>query len=107
MRCAEIGKAFRVSKVIGWDRVHSDRFTQMGGQYESSLATLFLHADIVVVCLSLTEETRGIVSEKLLRLLRPDSIIINCARGAIIDEDSMVQMLAEGRFRAGLDVYEM
>merc|ERR1712190_350564 len=34
-------------------------------------------------------------------------ILINCARGAIIDQEAMTQMLSEGRFRAGLDVYEV
>lgn len=107
MRVAEIGKAFRVSKVLGYDHTKNPKFvSELGGTYEASLATLFLHADIVVVAVALTKETRGLVSEKLLKLLRPDSIIINCARGAIIEQPALVRMLAEGRFRAGLDVYE-
>jgi len=56
---------------------------------------------------SLTAETKGLVSAKLLKLLRPDSIIINTARGAIIDQEALTRMLQEGRFRAGLDVYEV
>mmetsp|Transcript_37429 Transcript_37429/g.59250 ORF Transcript_37429/g.59250 Transcript_37429/m.59250 type:complete len:150 (+) Transcript_37429:1750-2199(+) len=58
-------------------------------------------------CCSSLIETRGLVGKKLLKLLRPDSILINCARGAIIDQESMVEMLAQKRFRAGLDVYEL
>merc|ERR1719486_817377 len=108
MRCAEIAKAFRVSKVLGYDQFKNKRFTEeLGGQYEASLATLFLHADIVVVAVALTKDTRGLVSEKLLKLLRPDSMLINCARGAIIDQSALVRMLNEGRFRAGVDVYEV
>jgi D-3-phosphoglycerate dehydrogenase len=107
MRIAEVGKAFRVSKILGYDQFKNTRFTEMGGQYASSLATLFLQADIVVIAVALTKETRGLVSEKLLKLLRPDSILINCARGAIIDQSALVRYLAEGRFRAGLDVYEI
>jgi len=106
MRCAEIGKAFRVSDIMGFDTFKNPGFTAMGGRYESSLATLFLHADIVLVCVALTKDTVGLVSEKLLKLLRPDSILINCARGAIIDQSAMVRMLGQGRFRAGIDVYE-
>lgn len=107
MRVAEIGKAFRVSKILGWSRTQNHRFVEdLGGHYEASLATLFLHADIIVVGVSLTAETRGLINEKLLKLLRPDSIIINCARGAIIDQEALVRMLQQGRFQAGIDVYE-
>lgn len=108
MRVAEIGKAFHVSKLLGYDQFKNPKFvSELGGHYESSLATLFLHADIVVVCVALTKQTRGLVSEKLLKLLRPDSLLINCARGAIIDQTALTKFLGEGRFRAGVDVYEI
>jgi D-3-phosphoglycerate dehydrogenase len=108
MRIAEIAKAFRCSKILGYDNFKNTKFVEdLGGEYVSSLATLFLHADILVVACALTKETKGLVSKKLLKLLRPDSILINCARGAIIEQDSLTTMLSEGRFRAGLDVYEV
>jgi D-3-phosphoglycerate dehydrogenase len=106
-RIAEIGKAFRCAKIMGYDTHPDPKFTQMGGEYVKSLATLFLHADVLVVACALTKETKGLVSEKLLELLRPESILINCARGAIIDQEALTEMLSEGRFRAGLDVYEV
>lgn len=106
MRVAEIACAFRAAKVLGWDRVENPKFEALGGSYVSSLATLFLHADIVVVAVALTEATKGLVGPKLLRLLRPDSILINTARGPIVDEEALASMLNEKRFRAGLDVYE-
>merc|ERR1719464_132910 len=105
LRVCEIAKAFKVSKVLGYDQMKNPRFEQLGGEYVGSLATLFLHADVLVVAVALTAETRGLVSAKLLKLLRPDSIFINCARGAIVDEEALTKMLGEGRFRAGLDVY--
>merc|ERR1712032_918882 len=71
------------------------------------LATLFLHADVVCVAVNLNAATKGLVSAKLLKLLRPDSILINCARGAIIDQEALTLMLGQLRFRAGLDVYEV
>lgn len=105
IRVCEIGKAFKVSKILGFDMVKNPKFEQLGGEYVGSLATLFLHADVLIVAVALTNETRGLVSAKLLKLLRPDSIFINCARGAIVDEEALTKMLGEGRFRAGLDVY--
>mmetsp|Transcript_3377 Transcript_3377/g.7753 ORF Transcript_3377/g.7753 Transcript_3377/m.7753 type:complete len:378 (-) Transcript_3377:81-1214(-) len=107
IRVSEIGKAFKVSKVLGFDQIKNPKFEQLGGEYVGSLATLFLHADVLVVAVALTNETRGLVSAKLLKLLRPDSIFINCARGAIVDQEALTKMLGEGRFRAGLDVYEV
>jgi len=108
MRVGEIGKAFKVSKILGYDLSKNNKFIEtLGGEYVSSLATLFLHADVLVVACALTKETKGLVSRKLLRLMRPESIIINCARGAIIDQEALTQFLSEGRFRAGLDVYEV
>lgn len=96
-----------MSAVLGYDQFKNPQFEkELGGQYHESLASLFMHADIIVIAVALTKETRGLLSEKLLKLLRPDSILINCARGAIVDQAALVRMLAEGRFRAGLDVYE-
>lgn len=107
IRVSEIGKAFKVSKILGYDQMKNPKFEQLGGEYVGSLATLFLHADVLVVAVALTNETRGLVSSKLLKLLRPESIFINCARGAIVDQEALTKMLGEGRFRAGLDVYEV
>eukprot|EP00913_Durusdinium_trenchii_P025521 g23955.t1 len=44
LRVAEISKAFRVSKIIGYDPVKNDKFLALGGEYVESLATVFLHA---------------------------------------------------------------
>jgi len=108
MRVAEIGKAFKMSKALAYDPRRNSKFEEiLGGEYVQSLATLFLHADVIVVTCELTSETRGMIGKKLLRLLRPESILINCARGAILDQEALVAMLVEGRFRAGLDVYDV
>eukprot|EP00439_Symbiodinium_sp_Y106_P025778 s953_g3.t1 len=106
LRVAEIGKAFRVSNVIGYDPIRNDKFSATGGEYVQSLATIFLHSDIIVIACALTAASKGMVNRRMLKLLRPDSILINCARGAIIDQKALTEMLKEGRFRAGLDVYE-
>eukprot|EP00931_Biecheleriopsis_adriatica_P115816 TRINITY_DN91569_c0_g1_i2.p1 TRINITY_DN91569_c0_g1~~TRINITY_DN91569_c0_g1_i2.p1 ORF type:complete len:358 (-),score=67.90 TRINITY_DN91569_c0_g1_i2:42-1115(-) len=105
-RIAEIGRAFRVSKILGFDPLLSEKFITLGGEYVKSLATVFLHADVIVICCALTAETKGMVNQRILKLLRPDSILINVARGAITDQAALTKMLQEGRFRAGLDVYE-
>lgn len=67
---------------------------------------VFSTCKIVSLHTALTPETYHSIDRKLLSLLRPDSIFVNTARGAIVDEAALSEMLAEGRFRAILDVYE-
>jgi phosphoglycerate dehydrogenase-like enzyme len=62
-------------------------------------------SDFIAVCAPLTAETRGMIGEKQFRMMKPDAIIINIARGAIIDQDALIRALQEGRIGgAGLDV---
>merc|ERR1712032_212804 len=107
MRISELAIAFKVSRLLGYDKLQDDRFIGMGGEYTSSIASLFLEADIVVISLALTSQTRGLVSRRFLQLLRPDSILVNVARGPIIDHKAMTELLLERRFRAALDVFDV
>jgi len=107
MRVSELATAFKVNKLLGYDKFPNQRFIAMGGEYTKSIASLFLEADIIVVNVALTNETKGLVNRKLLQLLRPDSILVNVARGPIIDQKAMAEMLQAKRFRAALDVYDV
>jgi D-3-phosphoglycerate dehydrogenase len=54
----------------------------------------------------LTDETRGFLSSERIRAMRPGAILVNTARGAIVDEDAMVEALRSGHLaHAALDVY--
>jgi glyoxylate reductase len=64
-------------------------------------------AEVVSVHLPLTAETRGLLGRDRLALLKPDAILVNTARGPIIDEDALADALEGGRLMgAGLDVHE-
>ena len=64
-------------------------------------------ADIVILCIALTEETRGLLNADRLRLMKQGSILVNVARGALIDEKALTSCLKEGKLRgAALDVFE-
>jgi len=107
LRVSQIAKAFGVKEIIGFDKRQNPEFLALGGTYASSLATIFLDVDIVVVNLQLTKKTKGIVGSKLMKLLRPDSILVNVARGPLIDQKALAQMLCDRRFRAAIDVFDV
>jgi glyoxylate reductase len=69
------------------------------------LEELLRTADVVSLHLPLTPETDGLISRERLALLRDGATLINTARGAIVDEDALVEELASGRISAGLDVF--
>lgn len=69
-----------------------------------ALAELFALSDVVSVHTPLLPATRGLVSRELLTAMRPGAVLINTARGAIIDQPALVDVLRQGRIRAVLDV---
>jgi len=67
---------------------------------------LFRRSDYLSVHVPLTAETRGMVGRRELALMKPSAYLINTARGAVIDEEALVEALREGRIAgAGLDVF--
>jgi len=70
-----------------------------------SLEALFAENEIVVELAPLIPATIGIVTEPLLRLIRPGGIFVNVGRGAVVDEAALLRVAREGRISVGLDVY--
>jgi phosphoglycerate dehydrogenase-like enzyme len=70
----------------------------------TSLDELFASSQAIVIHAGLTDQTRESVSSELLAKLPDQGIVINTARGAIIDQDALFNELRAGRLRAGLDV---
>jgi glyoxylate reductase len=62
-------------------------------------------ADVVSLHVPLNERTRGLVSRERLALLRDGATLVNTARGAVVDEEALVDELVSGRISAGLDVF--
>lgn len=75
--------------------------------YHADLTAMARAADWLVVIAPGTAETRGIVSRAVLEALGPDGAVVNVARGALVDEAAMVDLLATGALGgAALDVFE-
>ena len=72
----------------------------------SELPGVLPRADTVVILTPLTEETRGMVDAAFLAALPDGALVVNAARGAVVDTDALVAELGSGRLRAVLDVTE-
>jgi glyoxylate reductase len=72
---------------------------------EGDLDAALREADIVSLHVPLNGATRGLISRERLALLRDGATLVNTARGAVVDEDALVEELVSGRITAGLDVF--
>jgi len=80
---------------------------ELGATWWDSLDQMLAHMDIVSMNCPHTPATYHLLSARRLHLLQPHAIVVNTARGEVIDEAAMANMLAEGKLGgAGLDVYE-
>lgn len=89
-------------RVLAWNRSPK----QCEGVEFVSLEELLAQSHVVSLHLLLNDETRGILSRERIRSMRDGAILINTARGALVDEDAMVEALRDGKLlHAGLDVF--
>lgn len=70
----------------------------------ADLPVLLPDADVVVLCTPLTEETRGLAGADFLSRMRDGALLVNVARGGVVDTDSLLTEVGSGRLRAALDV---
>jgi D-3-phosphoglycerate dehydrogenase / 2-oxoglutarate reductase len=99
---ARLGAALGM-RVLAWNRsgVPDDLPARA-----TELDDLLAEADVVSIHLSLNEGTRGLIDRRRLGLLKPGALLINTARGAIVDEAALIEALQDGRIaHAGLDVF--
>ena len=91
-------------RVIAWNRTQK---TYPGVEFVP-LEQLLADSHVVSLHLLLNDETRGFLSRQRIALLRPGVILVNTARGAVVDETAMIEALQSGHIRhAGLDVYNI
>jgi len=70
-----------------------------------SLDALFSSNQIIVELAPLIPATAGVITERLLRLIRPGGVFVNVGRGAVVDEAALLRVAREGHISIGLDVY--
>jgi lactate dehydrogenase-like 2-hydroxyacid dehydrogenase len=87
-------------------RVAADIEAQCGAQYIAEVDELLAASDVVSLHCPGGTETHHLIDERRIAKMRPGAILVNTARGPVVDEAALVKALTAGRIRAGLDVYE-
>jgi D-3-phosphoglycerate dehydrogenase / 2-oxoglutarate reductase len=91
-------------RVVAWNRSPKS----FAGVVFVTLEQLLAESDVVSLHLLLNDETRGFLSAKRIAAMKPGAILVNTARGAMVDEAAMIEALKSGHIRhAGLDVFNI
>lgn len=102
IRTAELYSAFGPKELLGWSRKEKAAFK---GKHVP-LEELFSKSDIISIHVALNEHTKGFISRALMEKMRPEAVLVNVARGGVMDHQALADLLSQRRFRAGLDVFE-
>jgi phosphoglycerate dehydrogenase-like enzyme len=102
---ARIAQVFGV-RVLACGKTLTDERARAAGAERVSLESLLRESDIVSLHCRLSQETRGLIGEKEISLMKPGAFLINTARGPIISESALINALESGHLGGvGLDVY--
>ena len=86
-------------------KVHPDTETRLNAKYFKDFHAMLPEIDILATCCPLSDETHHILDSKALSLMKPTAVVVNTARGALIEETALETALLNGRLAAaGLDV---
>ncbi|MBY4130164.1 D-2-hydroxyacid dehydrogenase family protein [Rhodococcus fascians] len=104
---AKYGQAFGMN-VIAWSPNLEEATAAEAGVRRVDKDALFTESDVVTLHVRLSERSAGVVGEKELELLGPEGVLVNTARGPLVDEDALITALRNGSIRgAALDVYDI
>lgn len=93
-------------KIIAYSRTEKDDIKELGVEYVD-LKTLLKKSDIVSLHIPNNKETKHFLAKEELDLMKDGAVLINCARGAVVDNDYLAKLLNEDKLRAGIDVFDM
>jgi len=103
---AKRARAFEMTVLAHDPYVPDERVRELGAE-PVALADLLRRADVVSLHAALTDESRGMIDAEHLALMKPGALLVNCARGGLVDEAALLEALRGGRpAGAALDVFE-
>ncbi|MDD3225637.1 MAG: 2-hydroxyacid dehydrogenase, partial [Clostridium sp.] len=104
-RTAQMFKVFNCN-LLGYNRTEHEDAKKIGIKY-TSLEELLKNSDIVSIHLPLTENTKGCIDKDKLSLMKDNAVLINVARGPIVNGNDLKEALNSGKLRgAGIDVFD-
>lgn len=93
-------------RVLAYDTSPDHNWAESSGVSYVELEELIRQSDFVSVHLPLTDKTRGLIGARLLEMMKPTAVLVNTARGGVVDEKALLEALERERiFGAALDVY--
>jgi D-3-phosphoglycerate dehydrogenase len=102
---AELAKGLRLN-VIAYDPMISESRAERLGVQLVDLEKLLTTSDFITIHVPLNSSTRGLISRSQLKLMKPTAMLINCARGGIVDEKALFEALEQGLLAgAAVDVF--
>lgn len=104
-RVIELFNAFGAN-ILAFNRSEKDEVKNLGAKYVG-LEELLKNSDIVSIHLPQNDETIGFIGKDELDLMKDKAVLINCARGPIVDNKHLAKLLNEDKLRAGIDVFDM
>ncbi len=103
---ARIAKGFGMNVLVYSPHCTDEKAKKMGAK-RASLEEVLRESDFVSIHIPHTEETHHLLNKKNLSLMKPTAYLINCARGGIVNEEDLYELLKEGKIAgAALDVFE-
>lgn len=104
---AKRAKSFKM-RVIAYDPfISPEKAKELDVELYSDLHSLIKEADYISLHLPLTQETKNLIGKKELEMMKPTAYLINCARGGLVDEDALYEVLKEKKIAgAALDVFK-
>lgn len=105
-RFAGVLRGFNV-EILAYDPYVQPEDTELVGASLVSFEELLSRADLVSVHAELTDETRGMLDAEAFAAMKPSAVLVNTARGPLVDQSALVEALRDGQLAgAGLDVFE-
>lgn len=93
-------------KIIANSRTEKEEVKKLGVEYVD-LDTLLKESDIISLHIPSNKDTKNFLGKEELDKIKEGAVLINCARGAVVDNDYLAELLNADKLRAGIDVFDM